>query len=127
MTVGETRALVERFWATMNENDWRGAASLFADDHVLTWPQSRERLRGRENFVTFNETYPATGRWRFAVDRLIVEDGQAVSDVAVTDGEQRARVLSFITVGDGRITATTEYWPDPFEAPAWRAHLTERS
>ena len=48
------------------------------------------------------------------------------TDVTVTDGVVVARSLLFSEIRDGRIARQTEYWPDPFEAPAWRAQWVER-
>jgi len=39
----------------------------------------------------------------------------------VTDGVINARVITFSTIQDGKIVHQTEFWPDPFEAAAWRA------
>jgi ketosteroid isomerase-like protein len=121
-----TRRLVSQFWAVMQANDWAAAAALFADDYVLHWPQSGERIRGAANFVAINSAYPAAGRWRFTVERLVVEGDQAVTDVVVSDGAVTARAITFTTVRDGRIAGQAEYWPDPFEPPAWRAAWVER-
>jgi ketosteroid isomerase-like protein len=122
-----TRRLVGQFWAAMQANDWAAAAALFADDYVLEWPQSGERIRGAANFVTINSAYPAAGRWRFTVERLLVEGEQAVTDIVVSDGAVTARAITFTTVRDGRIAGQVEYWPDPFDAPAWRAAWVERT
>lgn len=116
-----TRRLVTQFWVAMQTNDWIAAAALFADDYVLHWPQSGERIRGAANFVAINSAYPAAGPWRFTVERLVVEGEQAVTDVVVSDGAVTARAITFTTVRDGRIARQVEYWPDPFDAPAWRA------
>jgi ketosteroid isomerase-like protein len=99
---------------------------LLHDEYVLEWPQSGERIRGRANFVAVNEHYPAAGRWRVAVRRLIAEGDEVVSEVEVTDGVLTARAITFSTVREGRIARQTEYWPDPFEAAAWRAQWVER-
>ena len=124
---GETaREVVERFWRTMNENDWHAAGRLLHDDYVLDWPQSGERIRGRDNFVAVNAHYPAAGRWRFTVRRLVADGQGAASDVTVTDGALTARAVSFFEVRDGLIWRVTEYWPDPFEPAAWRARWVER-
>lgn len=117
----ESRRVVGLFWAAMQANDWAAAAALFADDYVLTWPQSGERIVGRANFVAINSAYPAAGVWRFTVERFVAEGELAVTDVAVTDGAVQARVVTFTTVRAGQIVAQVEYWPDPFEAPAWRS------
>jgi ketosteroid isomerase-like protein len=122
----ETRRVVQAFWAAMQTNDWRAAGALLHDDYELEWPQSGERIRGRENFALVNERYPAAGRWTFTLQRLVVEGDTAVTDVLVTDGVVRARAITFSTVGDGRTARQVEFWPDPFEAPEWRARLVER-
>jgi ketosteroid isomerase-like protein len=117
----ETRRIVTRFWTLMQTNDWDAAAALFDEGYVLDWPQSGERIVGRANFVAVNAHYPAAGRWQFTLERLVVEGELAVSDVVVTDGAATGRAITFSTVRDGRIVRQVEYWPDPFDAPAWRA------
>jgi hypothetical protein len=72
-----------------------------------------------------NAEYPSHGPWRFEVHRLVASEGAAVSDVGVTDGVQTARALSFFSVSEGRITRLVEFWPEPYAAPASRAHLVE--
>ncbi len=120
------RRVVERFWLEMNENDWRAASQLLHDDYLLEWPQSGERIRGRDNFVAVNAHYPAAGRWRFDVLHLVADGEGAASEVAVTDGAVVARAISFFEVRDGLIVRMTEYWPDQFEAAEWRARWVER-
>lgn len=121
----ETRRLIEQYWDVMNENDWRGAGMLLDDDYMLHYPQSGERFRGRESVVAMNEAYPAAGRWRFTVHAVVADADSAVSDVSVTDGARDDRVVSFFSVRDGRIAAMTEYWPEPFAIPAWRAEMSK--
>jgi ketosteroid isomerase-like protein len=120
-----TRDLIEQYWQTMNTNDFRAVGDLLHDDFVLDYPQSGERLRGRERNALFNETYPSPGPWSFHVERLLVGDDTAVTDVVVRGAEVEARAISFFEIRDDRIWRITEYWPDPFEAPEWRAHLVE--
>jgi ketosteroid isomerase-like protein len=123
----ETKRVVAAFWAAMETNDWRAAGELLADEYVLEWPQSGELIRGRENFAAMNAAYPASGRWRFTVHRLLAEGEEAVSDVGVTDGAITGRAITFSTVRAGRIVRQVELWPDPFEAPEWRAQWVERA
>jgi limonene-1,2-epoxide hydrolase len=123
----ESRQVVAAFWAAMQTNDFRAAAALLADSFVLEWPQSGERIRGRANFIAVNEQYPAAGRWQFTVQRLIADGSQVASDVSVTDGVTTGRAITFSSVQDGKIAEQVEYWPDPFEAAAWRAGWVERA
>ncbi len=117
---------VGTFWRLMATNDFTAVEAVLAPDFVLEWPQSAERIRGARNFVQMNQEYPAHGPWRFTINRLVGDDGGAVSDVSVTDGVQHARAISFFTVTEGRITRPSEFWPEPYPAPANRAHLVER-
>jgi len=123
----ESKQVVRNFWEAMQSNDFRRAGDLLHDDYLLEWPQSGERIRGRENFVAVNENYPAQGRWEFKIHRIIAEAEEVVSDIEVTDGVVVARVITFSTVREGRILRQTEFWPDTFEAAPWRAQWVERS
>ena len=114
------RAVVEAFYAAMNSNDFTAATRWLAEDFECFWPQSAELICGRRNFAAINSAYPANGRWVFETDSLVADGNQVVTSVRVTDGVVKARAITFHTVEKGLITRQTEYWPDPFEAPAWR-------
>ena len=109
----------------MASNDFSSVAAVLAPEYILDWPQSNERIRGAQRFATMNAEYPAHGPWVFTINRLISGDGEAVSDVSVTDGVQKARVISFFTVANGKITHQVEFWPEPYAAQANRKHLVE--
>jgi len=117
--------VIREYWSRMETNDFRHAAEILAEDFVLDWPQSKERIRGRENFARVNEEYPAHGRWEFTVHRIVGDDQTAVSDVSVTDGVITARAITFSIVQDGLIAHQIEYWPDDYPAPENRKHLVE--
>jgi ketosteroid isomerase-like protein len=121
-----SKQIVQAFWAKMQTNDFKAAGELLHDDYILDWPQSGERIRGRANFVTINEHYPAYGRWEFTIHGILAEGDEVVSDVGVTDGVVKARVITFSTVRAGKILRQTEFWPDPFEPAAWRAQWVEK-
>ena len=121
-----TKQVIEAFWAAMQSNDFKAAGEFLHDDCVLEWPQSAERIRGRANFVAINQNYPAHGRWQFTVHRILAEGDEVVSDVDVTDGVTTGRVITFSTIRDGKIVRQTEFWPDPYDPPAWRAEWIEK-
>ncbi|MFT3892022.1 MAG: nuclear transport factor 2 family protein [Anaerolineales bacterium] len=118
--------VVQEFYRRMNTNDFNSVGELLDDDYVLEWPQSNERIRGRDNYVTMNKEYPAYGPWRFKINQIVGNGLEAVSDVSVTDGIQEARAITFTTIQDGKITRQVEFWPEKFEAPENRKHLVER-
>ena len=118
--------VVREFWRLMATNDFNSVAAVLAPGFVLEWPLSGERIRGAERFAQMNIEYPAHGRWSFTIHRLVGTEAEAVSDVTVTDGVQTARAISFFTVADGKVQRLVEYWPEPCEPSAHRAHLVER-
>jgi ketosteroid isomerase-like protein len=109
----------------MATNDFHAVGAVLSRDFVLEWPQSKERIRGAERFARMNEEYPAHGPWRFTLNRIVGAESEAVTDVTVTDGAVTARVVSFFTVARGKIVRLVEFWPEPYAAPANRAHLVE--
>ena len=42
-----------------------------------------------------------------------------------TVGDDEMVGLAFLEVRDGLISRVTDFWPEPYEAPAGREHLTE--
>jgi ketosteroid isomerase-like protein len=117
--------VVKDFWEAMETNDFRAAGKLLSDDYIAEWPQSNERIRGRDNFAAINEAYPAHGRWNFVVNNIVGNEYEAVSDVSITDGVQSARVISFTTVQNGKIIKQVEFFPEQYEPPTNRQHLVE--
>lgn len=119
------RDTVLDFWRVMGTNDFHAAAQLLSADYEGHMPQSREVIRGRENFAAVNTAYPAQGAWRFTVNRCVAEGDTVVTDVTVTDGAITATVISFHTLRGGKIARQVEYWPDPYDPPPWRRAWVE--
>ncbi|MDP3785604.1 MAG: nuclear transport factor 2 family protein [Undibacterium sp.] len=117
--------LVREFWHLMASNDFFSVKKILADDLIVEWPQSKERIRGSDKFARMNSEYPTTGIWTFQINRLVASGDSVVTQVSVSDGTQSAEPVSFFTIENGKITGITEYWPDPFEAQENRRHLTE--
>jgi ketosteroid isomerase-like protein len=117
--------IVRKFWEAMQTNDYRAAGECLGNDFVLEWPQSKERLRGRENFAQMNEEYITHGRWNFVINNLVGNEIEAVSDVTVSDEAVRARAITFSTIRNGKIIRQVEFWPEDYPAPENRRHLVE--
>jgi len=117
--------LVREFFRRMNTNDFQAVSELLRDDYILEWPQSKERVRGRDHFIAINTEYPANGPWRFTLNKVVGNASEVVSDVSVTDGVQQARAITFTTVRAGKIVKQVEFWPENYAAPENRRHLVE--
>ena len=109
----------------MASNDFYSVQTVLAEEFVLEWPQSKERIRGAERFARMNCEYVAHGPWVVTVNRIVGNDIEAVSEVEVTDGVQHGKAISFFTLAGEKIARIVEYWPEPYAALPDRAHLVE--
>lgn len=134
MAVDTNRATVEQLreiFASSESLDElaRRQYDLQTDDFVEDWPQSGERIRGRENAKAINDNYPEmTGTApKISLRRISGEGTHWVVEGSIDYGDGTA--VSYVGVAelrDGKIARITEYFASPFEAPAWRAKWVER-
>lgn len=108
----------------------RRIPEMASEDMVQEWPQSGERIRGRDNVIAVNENYPAaTGSTPKLTLRRIVKPGEAwIAEATIDygDGTPVSMVAILETGPDGKITRETDYFANPFEAPEWRRRWTEQ-
>jgi len=114
----EPREVVTQLWGRIQARDWDGVGELLAEDFVLDWPHDQVRIRGRENYVEFNRTYPEG--WSIEVLGIVAEGSTVVSEVRVPhDTLGPFYALSFFEVEGDQITAGREYWAkESYEEPA---------
>ena len=123
MNKQENLQLVEHFWQAFDRLDFEAASELLHDDYVCVWPQTGERIRGRSNFIAVNKRYPQ--EWQVTIMRLLVSDDQITSEVKLTYRDEMVFAISFFEFRDGKIVRETDYWPEPYDPPTWRAPWVE--
>jgi hypothetical protein len=115
---GDVQALTQRL------------SEMASDDMVQEWPQSGERIRGRDNVVAVNQSYEgATGTAPSMTLRRIVKPGDAwvvEGTIDYGDGTPVSIVSILETDADGKITRQTDYFANPFDAPEWRRQWVEQ-
>ncbi|MEH1130808.1 nuclear transport factor 2 family protein [Micromonospora sp. CPCC 206061] len=117
--------VVREYWTRAEARDWAGFGELLADDVVYELPQSRERIRGKVDYLRFNEEYP--GDWHASLVRAVGQGSHAATWISVTtDGEEQAALTFFELDDQGLIARITDFWPEPYEPPPGREHLVER-
>jgi hypothetical protein len=120
-------ALAERLWHCMSGGDWEGAEALLHEDFVQVWPQSGERIVGRENALAVNRNFPG-GMPEITIRRVMSAGDLATVevDLAYHDGS-RYQGVSIIECREGRVARETDYFAQDFPAPQWRAQWVERA
>ncbi len=133
--MADNRTTVEQFLQAMGTNDVEAQERLLSDDIVEEYPQSGERIRGKDNRRAIIENYPGgTPRETSATGRapkppVVTGAGDrftAAGQITYPNGETWA-VVSLIELHDGKINKMTTYFAAPFEAPAWRAPYVEKA
>jgi lipoate-protein ligase A len=131
--MGANDAVMEQFRAAMQSNDLAELARTLrassTDDFVQEWPQSGERIVGREAAIKLDESYTAaTGKSPTMTYRRIVGGGDVyVAEGTIDYGD--GTPVSYVGIAefrDGKIHKITEYFANPFPAPEWRAGFVER-
>lgn len=122
----DAHEVIAAYWAAAEARDWVAFGALLAGDVLYRGPQTREQVRGRDAYIRFNVegfAYP----WHIAVQQIVGEGQHAASWIEFTGPEGTQPGLCFFDLADdGKIARITDFWPDPYELPASRAHLVER-
>jgi ketosteroid isomerase-like protein len=118
------RAALDQHWAASDANDSETEHRIYHEDAVLEYPQSGERTRGRYNIQNQRASQPS--KKRFTVRRIIGSGNLWVTELILTYDGKPSYTVSVMEFRDGKVARETQYFADPFVAPAWRAQWVER-
>jgi ketosteroid isomerase-like protein len=120
----EVRAALDRHWAASDADDLETEHQIYRDDAVLDYPQSGERIRGRQGIQASRAAQPA--RKRFTVRRIIGSGDLWVTEYVITYDGRPFYTVSIMEFRDGEVVHETQYFGDPFEPGPTRAQWVER-
>jgi hypothetical protein len=101
------------------------AIRIYADDAVLEYVQSNERIRGIAGIVASRRAYPGR-RSSFDVHRVFgTPDLQAVEMTMRIDGDEPHPVIAILELRDGLVTRERIYIAEPWDPPAYRSEWAE--
>jgi hypothetical protein len=119
----DIRARIEQHWEASERGDVDLEHAIYAADAILDYPQSGERFRGRSRIQAQRGGHPAERH--FNVRRILGRGGLWVSECVITYDGVATYSVSVMEITDGLVTHETQYFADPFPAPAARAALAE--
>ena len=120
----EIRAALDQHWAASDVNDCETEHLIYHEDAVLDYPQSGERTRGRSNIQNQRASQPSNKR--FAVRRIIGSGDLWVTEFILTYDGKPSYTVSIMEFRGDKVARETQYFADPFEAPAWRSQWVQR-
>ncbi|MEU3772064.1 nuclear transport factor 2 family protein [Streptomyces sp. NPDC046866] len=123
----EPLKVVAQLWERIDARDWHGVSRLIAEDAVIEWPVSGERIVGRANFIAVNSDDAYADERSVEVLRILADGDLVVTEVEIPQDHVVYRAVSLWTVKDGEIVGAREYWTSPGQdpAPRWRAGYVE--
>jgi SnoaL-like protein len=119
----EKKAAIEAHWRASESGDIDAEHAIYADDAVLEYPQSGERFRGRSTIAAQRGGHPADRH--FTVRRILGADDLWITECTITYDGAPTYSVSIMEFTDNKVTHETQYFADPFPAPAYRASLTD--
>ena len=120
----EIRAALDQHWAASDASDFETEHLIYHEDAVLEYPQSGERTRGRHNIQGQRASQPS--KKRFTIRRIIGGCDLWVTEFILTYDGQPSYTVSIMEFRDDKVARETQYFADPFVAPASRAQWVER-
>ena len=121
----ENQATLERTIAALFANDFDTATEAMADDAVVEWPQSGERIVGRQACTLVYKNYPG-GSPSYELRRISGAGDLFVVEAVGQYAAGTSYMTSIVEFRDGKIVKQTDYFASPFEAPGWRSQWVER-
>ncbi|MDR9760773.1 nuclear transport factor 2 family protein [Rhizobium redzepovicii] len=118
------RTALERHWEASDASDFDVEHEIYAEDAVLYYPQSGERIRGRQNIQESRFVQP--NRKRFTVRRMIGGGDLWVTEFILTYDDVPSYAVSIMEFREGLVANETQYFADRFEPAPSRAHLVDR-
>ena len=113
----DPKSTVAELWRRLQARDWDGLAEHLAEDLVIEWPNTQQRIRGRDAYVEFNRAYPEG--WSIEVIDLVAEGATGGFRGAGPAHRRLGRfdLVAILEVEDGRVARGREYWMDEVAEP----------
>jgi len=120
----QIRAALDQHWAASDANDFETEHGIYHEDAVLEYPQSGERMRGRRNIQNQRASQP--NKKRFTIQRMVGSGDLWVTEFILTYDGKPSYTVSIMEFRDDKVARETQYFADPFEAPASRKQWVEQ-
>jgi len=109
----------------LEARDWDAFAALLHPEVVYELPQTRERIRGRDAYLRFNQEFP--GDWHLDPTTVVADADHGVVRFDCRVEDESAEAIAFLDFdAEGCITRVTDFWPESYAPPAGREQLVER-
>jgi hypothetical protein len=118
------RAALNRHWSASASEDLETEHDIYQEDVICDYPQSGEQIHGRRNLQALRTNHPAKPSG-FTVLRMQGRGNLWVTEYQILYTTGPVYVVSIMEFQGEKVAHETQYFADPFKAPAWRAQWVE--
>ncbi|WP_327140522.1 hypothetical protein [Nocardia sp. NBC_01327] len=120
----DARAALQRHWAASDAGDFVTEHQIYRADAVLDYPQSGERIRGRQHIQASRTAQPSAKR--FTVRRIQGGGGLWITELVIDYDGQPSYVVSIMEFEGAEVVHETQYFGDAFAPGPSRSQWVER-
>ena len=121
----QIREALNKHWQASAAGDVNAEHDIYDDEAICDYPQSDERILGRNNLQALQRHHPGKPSG-FHVRRILGQGNLWITEYIITYQGRLAHTVSIMEFRGGKVVHETQYFADPFEAPAWRSQWVQR-
>src|ERR1700743_1770752 len=121
----QIRKALNAHWQASADGDVNTEHDIYADDAICDYPQSGERILGRNNLQALRSHHPGKPSG-FKVKRIVGQGDVWITEYTINYQGQSAYTVSIMEFSNGKVVRETQYFADAFEAPAWRSQWVQQ-
>ena len=120
------REALNAHWRASADGDADAEHDIYDDAAICDYPQSGERILGRNNLQALRSHHPGKPSG-FNVRRILGNGDLWITEYTITYEGRSAYTVSIMEFRNDKVVHETQYFADAFEAPAWRSGWVEKS
>ena len=120
----DNQAALKQHWTASASGDLETEHNIYDDNVLCEYPQSGERIRGRRNLQGLRGHHPGKPSG-FSVRRMVGSGDLWVTEYVITYDGKPFQTVSIMEFKDGKVVHETQYFAEPFPAPADRRQWVE--
>jgi hypothetical protein len=116
----QIREALEAHWHASATGDLNAEHDIYDDNTICDYPQSGERVLGRNNLQALRSHHPGRPSG-FNVKQMLGTGDLWVTQYIITYEGRPTYTVSIMEFRNGKVVHETQYFADPFEPPPWRS------
>jgi hypothetical protein len=119
----EIRTALEQHWSASAAGNQDAEHEIYRNDAICDYPQSGERIIGRRNLQALRSHHPDKPSG-FHI-RILGSASLWTTEYTITYKDRTLYTVSIMEFSKDKVVHETQYFAEPFEAPAWRKQWVE--